>query len=104
VRWNSVINKAALTARTNRILGGKAPSEYLASLEKNHKVNPDRLDQMLRSHLVEPGLIRTDAFDDFLCARAGRLLDLIEDATGKPIPGRDSDEVITVFGGPLIRL
>jgi hypothetical protein len=104
LRWNSVINKAALTARTNRIIGGKAPSDYLLSLEKNHKVNPNRLDQILRTHAIEPGLVRTDAFDDFLRARAGRLLDLIEDATGKPIPGRDSDEVISTFGGPVTRL
>ena len=103
LRWNSVVNKAPLSARTNRIIGGKAPSEYLGSLEKNHKVTSERLDQILRSHLVEPNLIRTDAFNDFLRARAGRLLDLIEDATGKPIPGRDSDEVVDIFGGPLTR-
>ncbi len=54
--------------------------------------------------MIEPELIRKDAFDDFLRARAGRLLDLIEDATGKPIPGRDSDEVAKAFGGPLLRL
>jgi hypothetical protein len=29
---------------------------------------------------------------------------LIEDATGKPIPGRDSEEVTETFGGPLVRL
>jgi hypothetical protein len=103
LRWNSVINKAPLSARTNRIIGGKAPSDYLHSLEKNHKVDPSRLDQILRSHVIEPDLIRTDAFDDFLRARAGRLLDLIEEATGKPIPGRDSDEVVNIFGGPLAR-
>jgi hypothetical protein len=102
--WNSVINKAPLTARTNRIIGGKAPSEYLRGLEKNHKVSPDRLDQILRSHLIEPELIRKDAFYDFLRARAGRLLNLIEDATGKPIPGRDSEEVSETFGGSLVRL
>jgi hypothetical protein len=104
LRWNSVINKAPLAARTNRIIGGKAPSEYLRGLEKNHKVSPDRLDQILRSHVIEPELIRRDAFDDFLRARAGRLLDLIEDATGKPIPGRDSEEVTETFGGSLVRV
>ncbi len=67
-RWNSVINKAPLSARTNRIIGGKAPSEYLGSLEKNHKVSPERLDQILQSHLIEPHLIRKNAFDDFLRA------------------------------------
>ena len=35
-KWNSVINKAPITARTNRILGGKAPTRYLASIERNH--------------------------------------------------------------------
>ncbi|HKI20793.1 MAG TPA: hypothetical protein VKA15_23075, partial [Isosphaeraceae bacterium] len=28
-RWNSIVNKAPLSGRTNRIIGGKAPSEYL---------------------------------------------------------------------------
>ena len=70
-RWNSVINKATLSARTNRIIGGKAPSEYLGSLEKNHKVSSERLDQILQSHLIEPDLIRKNAFDDFLRAELG---------------------------------
>ncbi len=52
--------------------------------------------------MIEPELIRKDAFDDFLRTRAGRLLDLIEDATGKPIPGRDSEEVSETFGGSLV--
>jgi hypothetical protein len=103
-RWNSVINKAPLSARTNRIIGGKPPSDYLRRLETTHKIAPDRLDQILRSHLIEPGLMRVDDFDGFLRDRARRLLDLIEDATGKPIPGRDSEEVIRAFGGSLGRI
>src|SRR4029453_7319288 len=75
-RWNSIVNKAPLSARTNRIIGGKAPSEDLRSLEKNHKVTPDSLDQILQTHLIEPGLIRKDAFDHFVQDRARRLLDL----------------------------
>jgi hypothetical protein len=104
LRWNGAINKAQLAARTNRIIGGKAPSESLRGLEKNLKVILDRLDQILRSHVIEPELIRRDAFDDFLRTRAGRLLDLIEDATGKPIPGRDSEEATETFGRSLVRL
>jgi hypothetical protein len=100
-RWNSIVNKAPLSARTNRVIGGKAPSEYLRSLEKNHKVAPEDLDRILQTHLIEPSLIRNDDFDAFVQARARRLLDLIEGATGKPIPGRDSDEVVKAFGGPL---
>ncbi|MFI5387049.1 MAG: hypothetical protein ACHQ50_13125, partial [Fimbriimonadales bacterium] len=102
-RWNSIVNKAPLSARTNRIIGGRAPSEYLGSLEKNHNVTLDSLDQILQTHLIEPELIRNDAFDDFVRDRARRLLDLIEDATGKPIAGRDSEEVSRAFAGPLLR-
>jgi len=31
-----------------------------------------------------------------------KILDAIEDATGKPVLGRDSDETVEVFGGMLI--
>jgi hypothetical protein len=33
-RYNSIVNKTPLTAKTNKFLGGKAPSEYLAKLEE----------------------------------------------------------------------
>jgi hypothetical protein len=103
-RWNSIVNKAPLSARTNRIIGGKAPSEYLRSLEKNRMVSPDSLDDILKTHLIEPGLLRDDAFEAFTQDRARRLLDLIENATGKPSAGRDSEEVIRSFGGSLARV
>jgi len=44
-------------------------------------------------------LLRADDFDGFIRARAVRLLDLIEDAVGKPIQGRDSDEVASRSAG-----
>jgi hypothetical protein len=98
-RWNSIANRATPSARTNRIIGGKAPSEYLRRLEKNHGVAPERPDQTPHSHLIEPGLNRNDDFDDFFLAGSRRLLDLIVDATCKPIPGRDSEEVAKAFRG-----
>ena len=33
-RWNSIVNKTPLFARTNRIIGGSAPSEYLKKLRE----------------------------------------------------------------------
>ena len=30
--YNSIVNKTPLTARTNRVIGGRAPSEYLERL------------------------------------------------------------------------
>lgn len=96
---NSVVNKAPLTMRTNRTIGGKAPSKYLVEVETG--VDRTRMDQILRSHLIDPGLLRADDFGGFLRDRASRMLDAIERATGKPVQGRDSEETIKEFGGPL---
>ena len=101
LRWNSVVNKAPITARTNRILGGNAPSKYLGSIESNHGVAPDRLDEILTTHLVTPAHLRADNFDDFLRDRAARLLDLVEKAMGKAVVGRDAEDVVEAFGEPL---
>ncbi len=100
-KWNSVINKAPMTARTNRILGGNAPSRYLASLESNHDMETPRLDEILTTHLIEPSLLRADDFDVFIRDRARQLLDLVERAIGKAVVGRDAEEVLTAFDGPL---
>jgi len=99
--WNSAVNKAPLSARSNRIIGGKAPSSYLKSIEQNHHMPSTRLDEILQSHQIDPALLRSDGFEEFIRDRAGRLLDLIERAMGKAISGRDSEEVIREFGGPL---
>jgi len=99
--WNSAVNKAPLSAKSNRIIGGKSPSSYLKSIEQNHRMASTRLDEILDSHQINPALLRSDNFEEFVRDRAGRLLDLIERAMGKAISGRDSEEVIREFGGPL---
>jgi hypothetical protein len=99
--WNSAVNKSPLSAKTNRTIGGKAPSTYLSGIEKGSKMEPARLDDILHTHQISPVLLRGDAFEEFIRDRAARLLNLIEDATGKAITGRDSDEVVQEFGGAL---
>lgn len=85
--FDSIINKTPLSYRTNRIIGGVAPSEYLAKLETGNERTPPidamRLDGYLKSHLIEPSLLRADNFDHFMEDRQKRLLALIEQATGK---------------------
>lgn len=85
--YDSIINKTPLSYRTNRIIGGVAPSEYLAKLEKGDKQTPaierERLDSYLSSHLIEPTILRGDDFEAFMADRQKRLLGLIEQATGK---------------------
>jgi hypothetical protein len=85
--FDSIINKTPLSYRTNRIIGGVAPSEYLARLERGNETTPsikrDRLDGYLTSHLIDATLLRADRFDAFMVDRQKRLLTLIEQATGK---------------------
>lgn len=87
-RCDSIINKTPLTARTNRSIGGRAPSEYLERITTREEVPADALDRHLRSHLVDPGRLHADDFDGFFSARRSALLDAIRGAMGKqPAPG-----------------
>jgi hypothetical protein len=83
--YNSVINKTALSARTNRQIGGRAPSKYLPAIERGAGIVPARMDEILRSHCVAPERLRADHFWEFYAARADALLQRIEAATGKSI-------------------
>ena len=101
IRWNSIVNKAALTSRTNRMIGGRAPSAYLSTLKKNRGVSPQQLEVILESHGIDCAHLESDSFDQFLRSRAIVLMGLVESATGKPVSGRDTLEVIEAFGGLL---
>ncbi len=85
--YDSIINKTPLSYRTNRIIGGVAPSEYIDKLEKGDLKTPsidrDKLNVYLRSHLIDPDILRADTFESFMADRQKRLLVLIEQATGK---------------------
>jgi hypothetical protein len=101
--FDSIINKTPLSYRTNRIIGGVAPSEYIAKLETGNATTPpiDRatLDGYLSSHLIDPSLLRADQFEEFMADRQRRLLALIERATGKPVySGGDEEEGEDVEG------
>jgi hypothetical protein len=83
--YNSVINKTALSARTNRQISGRAPSKYLAAIEKTAGIDRERMDEILLSHCIAPEELRADRFWKFFAARAEALLQRIEAATGKSI-------------------
>lgn len=100
-KWNSIVNKTPLFARTNRILGGNAPSEYLNKIESDSKVVLADLDKYIASHKIDTTIIRADDFDGFFVNRAKSLLDLIGGAMGKTISNRDSEETIAAFGDKL---
>ncbi|HKF81437.1 MAG TPA: DUF262 domain-containing protein [Solirubrobacterales bacterium] len=90
-RRESIVNKTAISARTNRTIGGSAPSKYLPALEAKAQIPPALLDGLLDSHLVAASALRGDDFDGFFTARRERLCQLIEKAMGKTVQ-RDIDE------------
>ncbi|UYZ84339.1 DUF262 domain-containing protein [Entomomonas sp. E2T0] len=85
--YDSIINKTPLSYKTNRIIGGSAPSSYLHKLEtgdsKTPAIQPATLDSYLKSHCINPELLRADNFTAFMEDRQKQLLVLIEQAMGK---------------------
>jgi len=84
--YDSIINKTPLSDKTNRALGGRAPSIYLAGLEQGAgqqaKLTPEAVDDLLRSHHIDAAALRSDNFSAFMQAREQALLQLISAATG----------------------
>ena len=93
--YDTVINKTPLSYRTNRIIGGVAPSKYLSKLEQGKNTTEGQieyppitravLDSYLTSHGISPTLLRADDFDAFMKERRKVLLALIATATGHPV-------------------
>lgn len=92
--FDTVINKTPLSYKTNRILGGVAPSVYLERLQTGGKDAPpiarDALDEYLASHAMDPALLRADDFSGFMADRESRLLAMISRATGHAITRSDA--------------
>ena len=81
--YNSVINKTPIDAETNRRIGGRAPSEYLPRLERD--LSPVSLDDVLKSHWLEPLLLHADDFAQSFVARGEKMLALIGQAMGRAL-------------------
>ncbi len=84
-KCDCIINKTALSARTNRIIGGNAPSVYLARIKKSAGIDDQRMVDILASHVIEPEALYTDDFETFFNNREQELIDRIEKAMGKKV-------------------
>jgi hypothetical protein len=84
-RYDSIINKTAISYKANRKIGGSAPSAYLAQLQNDVAVqlSSASMDSIIASHLITPALLRSDDFDAFYADRRATLLSLVEEAMGK---------------------
>jgi len=93
--YNSIVNKTALSAVTNRFLGGDAPSTYLKRLQDRQTLSPEKVDGFLRTHYIDPNRLRDDDLAGMMIARAQALAAEIADATGRPVGGLS---VADIFG------
>lgn len=82
---NSIVNKTALDAHTNRRIGSNAPSKYLARIESGDGIERPVLDGFLRTHDIDPLALRHDDFAQFFNARFESQLRQVERAMGKPV-------------------
>ncbi len=81
--YNSVVNKTPIDAKTNQIIGGRAPSSYLNRLQQD--ISPDLLESVLNAHWLEPNNLRQDDFASFFVARGESMLSLIGSAMGREL-------------------
>jgi hypothetical protein len=100
-RYDTIVNKTPLTAKTNRIIGGAAPSSYLSELRKAGAIASDAdLDTHITSHAVDPKCLRADDFDAAYAARRERLLALIQECMGQQVyRGHGADEATEEIEG-----
>lgn len=80
----SIVNKTALSSRTNRSIGGSSPAIYMPKLERESQTNSSQLDAIVASHRIRPDFLRSADFVGYFEARSDALLDLISEAMGKP--------------------
>lgn len=83
--YNSVINKTAISYKANRMIGGKAPSSYLKSVQDHAQVQmgDDAMNAILESHFIAPQSMREDNFEQFFTQRQQSLLTIVAQAMGK---------------------
>jgi hypothetical protein len=82
---DSIINKTAIGAKPNRMIGGRAPSVYLKTLEKKAEISLAEIDKILESHRIAPEYLRADDFEGFFDERKEALIEIVEDAMRKPV-------------------
>lgn len=85
LKRESIVNKTAISAATNRKIGGRAPSKYLPVLLKEAETKEPVLRPRIEQHHVDYDALANDDFDAHFDHRRQQLLDLISQAMGKDI-------------------
>jgi len=85
LRRESIINKTAISAVTNRRIGGQAPSKYLPKLQQEAETTAEELRRRVEQHHIDYEALAADNFDSYFEARRKNLLELIASAMGKAV-------------------
>lgn len=83
--YDSIINKTPLTLRTNRKIGGNAPSKYIDKIKEENDLTDERFTEIAISHLINYEILLENRFEDFIVDRKEKLIKSIEERTGKQI-------------------
>ena len=96
--FNSILNKTPISYKANRMIGGKAPSAYLQDLQHHKQVglSDERMNDILRSHRIDPEALRADDYELFLERRREQLIGIVERAMGKTIERESRDYGVDV--------
>lgn len=93
-RRESIVNKTPLAYDTNRIIGGKAPAEYLRNVERRSGLDPAAVDALVSTHQIDPATLRATDFDAYFEKRKEELLTMIGSAIGQmPVRTCDAPDV-----------
>lgn len=85
LKRESIVNKTAISAATNRKIGGRAPSKYLPILLKEAETTEEELRGRIEQHHVDYDALTSDNFEAYFDRRRQRLLDLIAQAMDKDV-------------------
>lgn len=91
-----ILNRALIDSDTNKIIGKRAPSNYLAQMRDTY--GDAKLSDVLDSHAIRSSLdsgLEGDNYEVFLIQRLGAVVDLIEEAT-RSFVLRDADLALPI--------
>ncbi len=90
--YDCIINKTPLSGRTNRIVSGEAPSQYLVRVKKHASIDEQKFNEILSTHVLNAEFLYKDDFEGFFQDRKEKILQRIEKAMGKQISRNAVDQ------------
>jgi hypothetical protein len=98
--YNAVVNKTPISYKANRMIGGSAPSDYLAKLQQHPQVQLEDgpMDAILATHFIDAASLRGNDFSAFYEKRKSALVGLVERAMDKAALAEPAGESMAAAG------